>query len=276
MRRAPVVALLTALLALAACGGPGPSPTVSPSPAVRPSPVVSPSPTVSPSPVVGSSLLAGSPSRAGDLPPVWVRSEALWQSLAAGEAHPRSCRWLMTSAARAARLAGSATSYLGVHWPGKVYVVLLRGRFTTGQGQTSSATSLYLILATDDHEYLAQGFATSGADVSSLGRFHSYVPRLLLHGGLWGHTMVAGGPAPGGPRPIAQAEVAIWRGDRAPASGQPLLRVRSDNDGFFLADLPPGVYTLRLVASGPGWPTPVTARIAAGETVAAAVVADVP
>jgi hypothetical protein len=219
---------------------------------------------------------AGSSPSSGDLPPVWVRSEALWQSLAAGEPHPRACQWLETSAPRAARLAGSATSYLRMFRSMReVYVVVLQGHFTPQGGRSASARSLYLVLMAD-HSYLAHGLTTSSIDLSRLGRIHSYLPQLPVNSGLWGHTMMQGGPFPGGPRPITQAQVAIWRGDRVPASGQPLMQVRSDENGFFVADLAPGVYTLKLVTSNLPWPTPCTVRVVAGEPVAAGLYVDVP
>ena len=246
MRRAHVIVALLAFVVLAGCG--------SASPASR----------------------AGSSPPAGDLPPVWVQNEALWQSLAAGEPHPQSCQWLKTGPARAARLAGSATSYLRLfRSAGEVYVVVVQGHFAPQTGQSSSPRSLYLVLMAD-HSYLAHGLAASSIDLSRLGHFHSYVPELSVPGGLWGHTMMQGGPFPGGPRPITQAQVAIWKGDRVTASGQPLLRVRSDANGFFVADLVPGLYTLKLDASNWSWLTPVTVRVVAGRPAAAGLYVDVP
>ena len=153
---------------------------------------------------------ASSSPPSGDLPPVWVRSEALWQSLAAGDPHPEACQWLETSALRAARLAGSATSYLRMFRSmGKVYVVVLQGHFTPQGGRSASARSLYLVLMTD-HSYLAHGLD----DLEHRPVAARAVPQLRSPGcpcnsGLWGHTMMQGGPFPGGPRPITQAQVAI-------------------------------------------------------------------
>jgi len=191
MRRAPVLIALTALLVVAGCGAAG-SP-----------------------PPPGSSAAAGASPTTGDQPPSWVRSDALWQSLAAGEPQPRVCEWLETSAARADRLVASATGRPDPFGSGRVFVVVLQGDFTAGQGRTGPATSLYLVLG-KDHEYLAQGSATSRIDLASLGHPHSYVPRLPALGGLWGHTTVAGGPAPGDPdrsprRRWRSGGVTVWR-----------------------------------------------------------------
>ena len=126
-----------------------------------------------------------------------------------------------------------------------------------------------------DHSYLAHGLATSSIDLSPLGHFHSYVPELSVPGGLWGHTMMQGGPFPGGPRPIARAQVAIWKGDRVPASGQPLLRVAPTRTASS-CDLAPGLYTLKWVASSWSWLTPDTVRVVAGTPVEAGLDEDVP
>jgi hypothetical protein len=53
-----------------------------------------------------------------------------------------------------------------------------------------------------------------------------------------------------------------------------MTRVRSDSDGFFALDLPPGVYTLRLGVSNQGWPMPDTVTVEAGKPVAAGVYAE--
>ncbi len=82
MRRTLVTTVLVCLLALAASGSAG-------------------------------SVSAPAAAR-GVRPPTWVRREALWQSLAAGESHPAMLRWKLTTPARAAHIAGSATSYLSI------------------------------------------------------------------------------------------------------------------------------------------------------------------
>jgi hypothetical protein len=237
------------LALLAGCGGTSSSQ----------SPSSSPSPSPSPS--------------AADVPPVWVQSEAMWQSLAAGEARPVSAQWLRIDPARAATIGGSATSYLHLFRSmGKAYVVVLRGRFTPDAGQPAAATLLYLVLVGNGdgtHTYLAHGFAASPIRLARLGKVHTYVPRLPVHNAVWGHTMFAGGPFPGGPFSIVNVGVNVWRGHRA--SGRPLARVSSDANGFFSLDLPPGSYTFKLAASNHGFPMPDTVTVEAGKTVAAGV-----
>ena len=88
------------------------------------------------------------------------------------------------------------------------------------------------------------------------------------------HTMLAGGPAPGGPRALAFARVAVWRGG-APGYGAPLTEVRSDADGFSSLNLASGVYTLSLEIANGGWGTLVMVRVVAGRPVAAGVYEDV-
>jgi len=47
--------------------------------------------------------------------------------------------------------------------------------------------------------------------------------------------------------------------------GQPLTHVRSDADGFFSLDLPPGIYTLKLAVANHGFPMPDTVTVEAGQ-----------
>ena len=54
------------------------------------------------------------------------------------------------------------------------------------------------------------------------------------------------------------------------------MQVRSDENGFFVADLAPGVSTLKLVTSNLPWPTPSPSRVVAGEPAAAGLYVDVP
>jgi hypothetical protein len=159
MRRAPVLIALTALLVVAGCGAAGsPPPSGSSAAAGSPPPsgsslATGSSAAAGSSLATGSSAAAGSSLATGDQPPTWVRSDALWQSLAAGEPHPRVCEWLETSAARADHLVASATGRPDPFGSGRVFVVVLQGVFTADQGRTGPATSLYLVLG-DDHEYL--------------------------------------------------------------------------------------------------------------------------
>ena len=215
---------------------------------------------------------------AGARPPVWVQREALWQSLDAGEPHPAALLWRLTTAARAAHLAGSATSYLSSFDPqGKVYVVVLRGHFRPPDAPGTTVGRLYLVLEAKGHAYLAHGCTVAWRlNVASLGRLRVYVPQLPVSDGVWGHTMVAGGPFPGGPRLLAHATVVVWNGADVPAGDPPLTQVRSDRAGFFFLQLPRGIYTLRLSASGGGPPTPTTVKVEPGEPVAAGVYEHVP
>lgn len=218
------------------------------------------------------------PATLGARPPVWVQREALWQSLAAGEAHPAALQWRLTSAARAARLAGSATSYLrSFPWLGRVFVVVLRGRFRPPDAPSTRARRLFLVLETKGHAYLAQGCTSAHRlHLASLGHLHVYVPQLPVRDGLWGHTMVVGGPFPGGPRPLTHTAVVVWQGADAPPSDRPLMEVRSDGAGFFFLQLAPGVYTFRLSLSGGGPTTPTTVKVESDKPVAAGVYEDVP
>jgi len=215
---------------------------------------------------------------AGARPPVWVQREALWQSLAAREPHPAALQWRLTSAARAAHLAGSATSYLASFDPlGKVYVVVLRGHFRPPDAPSTRARRLFLVLEAKGRAYLAHGCTSARRlHLASLGHLHAYVPRLPVRDGLWGHTMVVGGPFPGGPRPLKNVAVVVWQGADAPASDPPLMQVRSDGAGFFVLKLASGAYTLRLSVSGGGPPAPTTVTVKAGRPVAAGVYEDVP
>jgi len=214
---------------------------------------------------------SASPSPA-DLPPDWVQSEAMWQALAAGDAQPRSAQWLLTSPDRASHLDGRQTSNLRLpifRSATDVYVVVLQGHFRPQEGQVASASSLYVVLSRR-HSYLAHGSTSANIDLAGLGRLHSYVPRLPVQAGVWGHTMSAGGLFPG-PCPIADVKVAVWKGDDVAATGKPLMKVRSDADGFFSLDLAPGVYSLKLADSDHGYPTTETVTVEAGKPVAAGV-----
>jgi hypothetical protein len=221
-----------------------------------------------------STASSGPPSR-GDLPPVWVQQEVLWQSLAAGDAYPQWCRWLLIRPSRAAAVGGKNTDYLRMFTSfseGLAYVVVLCGHFHTDSGGT--ARTLYLVLAQRSHLYLAHGPGVSLTAFAKLGRRHSFVPRLPFTAGLWGHAMFEGGPFPGGPRPLAHVAVAIWKGSLA--GGQTLTTVRADANGFFSLNLPPGTYTLKLTSADSGWPTPTTVTVEPGKPAAAGVYGEAP
>lgn len=229
--------------------------------------------TLATGPAAGAAPAARAAATSGARPPVWVQRETNWQSLAAGEADPGLCCWVLTSPRRAARLADSATSYLrSFPVPGRVFVVVLRGSFGSSAGAGGGADRLYLILRARDHGYLALGTTDARRlHLARLGHLHHYLPHLALDAGLWGHTMAEGGPFPGGPWPLPNVEVAVWQGASAPASGQPLTEVRSDEAGFFFLSLAPGTYTLRLDSGQDGWQAPSTVTVVAGEPVAVGV-----
>ena len=247
MRRGLFVIALVALLALAASGSAGAAsePRAAASAAVR--------------------------------PPAWVQREALWQALAAGDPQPGSLRWTLTTPARAAGLAGSATSYLSLFGSGRIFVVVLRGHFRPPDAPGTKASRLYLVLEVDGHTYLAHGFTRAhGLHLARLGQLHSYVPPPSAGEGVWGHALMEGGPFPGGPRPLTHVQVVVWQGAAAPASGPPLTKVRSDWAGFFSLKLTPGDYTFRLGDFNGVGMTPTTVTVEAGRLVAAGVYENVP
>lgn len=149
----------------------------------------------------GSAAAATPVPAHGVRPPTWLQREVLWQSLSAGVAHPGLCRWLLTSPARAARLAGRPTSFLrsfpGV---GRVWVVVVDGHFPNGRG--AKANRLYLVMEARDHACLVQGITSARhLHLRPLGRLHRFVPRQSLGSGLWGQAMIEGGAVSG--RPVA-------------------------------------------------------------------------
>jgi hypothetical protein len=247
-----LAALATLVVLATACGASPPQPTPSPSPSAH-----------------------------GELPPPWVQNEVAWQSLAAGDPHPKEAEWVLTKAHLAAPLAGRQTSYLKafknpMNFP--AYVVLVRGRFHH-PNPLSRATSviatgamkgtLYLVIGSDSHYYFAQGLTATPPHLKQLPAMHTYIPVLPTSSRVWGHTMVGGGPAPGGPTPIHDIPVAVYAGLKA--SGAPITMVRSDADGFFALDLPPGIYTFRMTSDDHGFPIPASVKVRAGQTVAAGV-----
>jgi hypothetical protein len=213
------------------------------------------------------------PSR-GD-PPAWLMEEAAWQALSAGAAHSLRCDWTMTSLSRAASGAGAAGWFVeikGAHSHARVYVVTIRGRFTAGPGSTAKSSTLCLILRPDRY-VLALRLVDGRVGLRRLGAVHSFATTTPATD-VWGHTMFEGGPAPGGPLPIANVAVGIWRG--ASSSGAPWRTVRSDGDGFFALALVPGAYTFRLLATDHGFPMASTVSVTAGRTVAVGVYGQAP
>ena len=210
-------------------------------------------------------------------PPTWVEREVLWQSLSAGVAHPSLCRWLLTSPARAARLAG-ATRFLG-SFPGlgRVVVVVVDGQFRSANANGAKTNRLFLVLEARDHACLVQGITSARhLHLRCLGRLHRYLPKQSLSSGLWGQSMIEGGPFPGGPWPLAHVEVVVWQGADTPTTQQPFTRVLSDWAGFFLLQLAAGTYTLRLDTSDGGYQAPTSVTLAAGQLAAVGVYEQVP
>jgi hypothetical protein len=213
------------------------------------------------------------PSSAAELPPTWVQQEVSWQALYFGDAHPDECRWALTRPARAASLNGRDTSYLKTMFRGspdeRVYVAVVSGDFRADWSESARASTLYLVMRAGLHDYVALGLARNSPDLGRLGALHAYVPQPAAPG-VWGHTMAVGGPFPGAPRPLANASVAVWAG-RRPA-GEPLDTLRSDADGFFTLDLPPGDYVFRLQDRRHGFPLAQHVIVKRGQPVAAPVV----
>ena len=63
--------------------------------------------------------------------------------------------------------------------------------------------------------------------------------------GVQGMAMIAGGPAPGSPRPEPGVAIAVHEGDR---HGAIVARTKADPSGAFKVDLSPGTYTLTEVS----------------------------
>ena len=141
----------------------------------------------------------------------------------------------------------------------------------------AQAQRLYLVMTARDHVYLAQGVTSARhLHVRSLGSLHHCLLRQPLVSGLWGQTMGEGGPAPGGPRPLAHVKVVVWQGADAATTQQPYAQTHSDWAGFFSLQLAPGTYTLRLDLAQGGYQAPTTATLAAGQLAAAGVYEEVP
>ena len=61
------------------------------------------------------------------------------------------------------------------------------------------------------------------------------------HSGVQGMAMLAGGPAPGSPRPEPGVAIAVHEGD---LHGTIVARTKADPSGAFKVALSPGIYTL--------------------------------
>jgi hypothetical protein len=206
------------------------------------------------------------------LPPAWVQQEVSWQALALGDPHPEECRWALVRTSRAASLDGRNTSYLKTMYRRsreKVFVAVVHGDFRDGGGKPHRAGTLYLVLSARGHSYLAHGLVTGSPDLTRLGGLHEYMPQ-PAPAEVWGHTMIEGGPFPGGPTALADVPVAVWAGRRA--AGEPLDMLRSDINGFFKLDLPPGTYVFRLQDRRHGFQIPQVVVVREGQPVAAPVV----
>jgi hypothetical protein len=243
VRKRIAYAMTIAVVLLAGCGGSTPTPTPTPTPTT---------------------------TTVADLPPLWVQQEVSWQALAAGDAHPRSCRWTLAPASRAVGLDSQQLSYMRGPSSGKVYVAIVQGDFRPTYGDLAgSARFMYLVMDAHSH-HLTWGFLSTQPHVRALGHLHAYRPTLPLTSGIWGHAMFGGGPIPG-VYPIAHVPVGVWRGAQKESSGAPLKSVSSDANGFFKVALPDGVYTLKLLSDKHGWVVPTTVTVRAGMPVAAGV-----
>lgn len=79
-----------------------------------------------------------------------------------------------------------------------------------------------------------------------------------------------------GPVPIADARVAVWQGRQAAPSGPPLQTVQADAEGFFVLDLPPGVYAFRLVRPYGSMHASAVVTVTQARPVAAGVIVGLP
>jgi hypothetical protein len=157
----------------------------------------------------------------------------------------------------------------------RVYVAIVYGRFPPDPDDHAfTARTFYLVIVPQGHYYWALHFLAGRPKLAGLGPLRSYVPELPSGSSVWGHTMFEGGPPPGGPRPLAYMRIGVWRGrssSYAGPAGQPWRKISSDGDGFFTVTLPPGVYTMKLLAKNEGIPAPTTVTVTSGQLVAAGI-----
>jgi hypothetical protein len=250
-----LAALSPALIGLAGCTGNGPTPL----------PNVS---SVSPGAVAS-----------GDPPPAWLLDSALWQAAAAGDPHPESLRWTLTTPLRASGLDPGASwlkSMRGVKW--KVYAVEVNGDFTLPgyDAGPQHARALLMLIDTQSGGYVGLYHAATSYDLSGLRHVRTYRPAPRVHPGIWGRTFWAGGPFPGGPHPLGTVSVQIFRGGFPLAAGKPVATVTSDARGFFTLDLASGTYTFLFQHSSFGPSSPTTVTVRAGRSLAVSVAANVP
>jgi len=248
-------ASLPALVALAGCTGNAPAPL--------------------------PSFTSASPSAvaSGDPPPTWVLNEALWQALAAGDPHPLSMRWTLTTPSRASGLDPGASwlkNTRGAKW--KVYAVEVDGAFTLPSyaAGPQHARALLMLIDAQSGGFVGLYRAATSYDLSGLRGVHAYRPAPRVTTGIWGFTCWAGGPFPGGPHPLGMVTVQIYRGGYPLTTGKPAATVASDVRGFFTLALEPGRYTFLFSQSGFGPSSPTTVTVRAGQPLAVLVSANVP
>jgi hypothetical protein len=222
------------------------------------------------------------PAPSDDLPPTWVSNEALWEAMAAGDPHPESVQWALTTAARASRLSSSASwlrTFFGQAPRGswKVYVVVVHGDFTLPgyAGSAARARALLLVLNAS-HSLLVQAHTQGSYDLSGLTGVGTFAARPPIETGVWGRTLWAGGPFPGGPNPLGNLTVEVYEGGFPLRSDTPVATVKSDAQGFFTLQLPSGEYTFLFPESSYGRSSPTTVDIEAGKATAVPISANVP
>ena len=208
-----LTALIVAAFALVAgCAGPSPAPVPSPDPSPR-----------------------------GELPPAWVQNETAWQ------AWPRAMRtsvsWVLTRIAHAAGLdpprpTSEAIRYRVTTWPTSC---------SCGATRRPRATTLYFVLRTNYHDFLAHGRVPSARlDLSGLPAMH----RLRARAARQHHCL---GPYDGRrwrlPRRLRRSRMPQWPSTtNRRQRGVPVARVRSNADGFFTL-MPPGSYVFTMTRS---------------------------
>jgi hypothetical protein len=90
------------------------------------------------------------------------------------------------------------------------------------------------------------------------------------HSGVQGVAMIAGGPAPGSPRPEPGVAIVVHEGD---LHGTIVARTKADPSGAFKVDLSPGAYTL---IEGSDAAQPQTVTVEPGKYVTVTLTIDAP
>jgi hypothetical protein len=143
------------------------------------------------------------------------------------------------------------------------YLVVLGGHYRDEFGRPTNR--LAIVIETPERDFRAGNI--EHLDFALQGRLHTFTPSVPYASGLWGHTFTS--PGAFASMPLAHEQVAVWKGDQA--YGTPYVSVRSDADGFFSLDLPPGIYTVQTTDGSHGWPQPATVNVVRGRVVAAGV-----